>query len=50
MLFWRCLPRNGKVHPVIATTWEPMIGVGFTSGMALGLTLMLLGLSEMLGQ
>jgi hypothetical protein len=46
VLFWRCLPRNGRTHPVIGTRWEPYLGVLVTSGISFGLTLMMLGLTE----
>jgi hypothetical protein len=47
VVFWRCLPRYGKAHPIMGTPWEPYIGVGITSGVTFGLTLVLLGLTQL---
>jgi hypothetical protein len=40
-LFWRCLPRDGKVYRFADTGWEPYVGVAFCSGIALGVTMIL---------
>ena len=29
LLFWRILPRNGKVHPLVGTPWEPYVALLF---------------------
>jgi hypothetical protein len=43
IVFWYCLPRDGKVHRLVDTEWEPYVGVAFCSAVALGFTLMLSG-------
>jgi len=43
VLFWRALPRGGRVHRFVGTAWEPYVGVAFTSGVALGLSMVLAG-------
>jgi hypothetical protein len=40
-IFWYCLPRNGQCHRFCDTEYEPYIGVAFTSGIALGFTMVL---------
>lgn len=47
-LFWRCLPRDGKLHRFADTEWEPYVGVAFTSGAALGFTMILSGVLDIL--
>jgi len=47
--FWYCLPRDGKFHRFVDTEWEPYVGVAFCSAVALGLTLMLSGVLNLLG-
>ena len=49
VVFWSFLPRHGRVHRFADTEWEPYISVGFTSAVALALTLMLSGVLGMLG-
>lgn len=49
IVFWNFLPRDGKLHRFVNTEWEPYIGVGFTSAIALGLTLLLSGTLDLLG-
>lgn len=39
-LFWRILPRNGRVHPLVGTEWEPYFAILFVGGAALGVGLM----------
>jgi hypothetical protein len=48
IVFWRCLPRDGKTHRFVGTEWEPYIGVAFCAGFALGFTMMLSGVLNML--
>jgi hypothetical protein len=48
-VFWYCLPRDGKLHRFVDTEWEPYVGVAFCSAVALGLTLMLSGVLNLLG-
>ncbi len=45
-VFWKCLPRDGKMHRFVGTEWEPYIGVAFCSAFALSFTMMLSGPSE----
>ena len=49
IVFWYCLPRDGKLHRFVDTEWEPYVGVAFCSAVALGLTLMLSGVLNILG-
>jgi hypothetical protein len=49
IVFWYCLPRDGKLHRFVDTEWEPYVGVAFCSAVALGLTLMLSGVLNLLG-
>ncbi len=49
VVFWYCLPRDGKLHRFVDTEWEPYVGVAFCSAVALGLTLMLSGVLNFLG-
>ena len=49
IVFWYCLPRDGKLHRFVDTEWEPYVGVAFCSAVALGLTLMLSGVINLLG-
>ena len=48
-VFWYCLPRDGKLHRLVDTEWEPYVGVAFCSAVALGLTMMLSGALNLLG-
>ena len=36
LLFWRILPRNGKVHPLVGTPWEPYVALLFVGGFGAG--------------
>jgi hypothetical protein len=49
IVFWYCLPRDGKLHRFVDTEWEPYVGVAFCSAVALGLTMMLSGALNLLG-
>jgi hypothetical protein len=49
VVFWRCLPRDGKTHRLVDTEWEPYVGVAFCSGFALAFTMMLSGVLGLLG-
>jgi hypothetical protein len=49
IMFWYCLPRDGKLHRFVDTEWEPYVGVAFCSAAALGLTMMLSGVLNLLG-
>jgi len=33
IVFWYCLPRDGKLHRFVDTEWEPYVGVAFCSPM-----------------
>jgi hypothetical protein len=47
--FWFMLPRGGKYHRFVGTELEPYVGVAFTSAIALGMTLALSGVIDLLG-
>jgi hypothetical protein len=49
IVFWYCLPRDGKLHRFVDTEWEPYVGVAFCSAVALGLTMMLSGVLNLAG-
>jgi hypothetical protein len=49
IVFWYCLPRDGKLHRFVDTEWEPYVGVAFCSAVALGLTMILSGALNLLG-
>ena len=49
IVFWYCLPRDGKLHRFVDTEWEPYVGVAFCSAVALGLTMMLSGALNLVG-
>jgi hypothetical protein len=48
-LLWRCLPRDGKIYRFADTEWEPYIGVAFCSGVALGITMILSSVLNLMG-
>ena len=48
-LFCYCLPRAGKTHRFVGTEWEPYVGIVFCAGLALGFTMVLAGLLDVLG-
>ena len=41
LAFWSSLPRDGKVSRFVGGVWEPLVGVFFCSGFALGLAMIL---------
>ncbi len=47
--FVALLPRGGKTYRLADTEWEPYVGVAFCSATALGLTLTLSGVLNLLG-
>jgi hypothetical protein len=49
IVFWYCLPRDGKLHRFVDTEWEPYVGVAFCSAVALGFTMMLSGVLNLVG-
>jgi hypothetical protein len=49
IVFWYCLPRDGKLHRLVDTEWEPYVGVAFCSAVALGFTMMLSGVINLAG-
>ena len=49
LVFWKCLPRDGKNAFFVGTEWEPYIGVAFCSAFALSFTMMLSGLIDSFG-
>jgi hypothetical protein len=48
VVFISMLPRGGKVHRFADTEWEPYIGVAFCSATALGLTMTLSAILDMM--
>ena len=48
-LFWYCLPRDGRTHRFVDTELEPYVGVAFCSGIALGFTMVLSGILDVIG-
>jgi hypothetical protein len=49
IVFWYCLPRDGKLHRFVDTEWEPYVGVAFCSAVALGATMILSGVLNLAG-
>jgi hypothetical protein len=49
IVFWYCLPRDGKRHRFVGTEFEPYVGVAFCSAIALSFTLMLSGVIDVAG-
>ena len=49
VVFIGMLPRDGKVHRFADTEWEPYVGVAFCSATALGVTLALSGVLNLMG-
>ncbi len=46
-LFWRCLPRSGKMHRFVGTGFEPYVAVAFCAATALSLTLIFSGVIDL---
>jgi hypothetical protein len=49
LVFWYCLPSDGKLHRFVDTEWEPYVGVAFCSAVALGFTMILSGALNLAG-
>ena len=49
IVFWYCLPRDGKTHRFVGTEFEPYVGVAFCSAIALSLTMLISGAITMWG-
>ena len=49
IVFWYCLPRDGKFHRFVDTEFEPYVGVAFCSAVALSLTMVLSGAISLWG-
>ena len=47
-VFIYLLPRGGKVYRLADTEWEPYVGVAFCSATALGLTMTLSAILDMM--
>ena len=43
IVFWYCLPRDGKMHRFVGTELEPYVGVAFCAAIALSVTMFLSG-------
>ena len=48
LLFWRVLPRNGKVHFLVRTQWEPYFAIVFLLGGGFGVGLLVMWAVEAL--
>ena len=48
VVFIYLLPRGGKVYRLADTAWEPYVGVAFCSATALGLTMTLSAILNMM--
>jgi hypothetical protein len=48
VLFRWCLPRNGKLSPLVGTAWEPYVAVAFATGATIGAGFVVLGLTQFL--
>lgn len=48
-VFIALMPRGGKLHRFADTEWEPYVSVAICSGTALGLTMTLSGVLNLLG-
>lgn len=49
IVFWYCLPRDGKTHRFVDTEWEPYVGVAFCAAVALACTMILSGVFNIMG-
>jgi len=47
-VFWALLPRGDKLHRWVNTEWEPYISVTICTGVALGFTMILSGVINLL--
>jgi hypothetical protein len=48
-VFWALLPRGAQRHRWVDTEWEPYISVAICSGVALGFTMTLSGVLNLVG-
>ena len=49
IVFWYCLPRDGKTHRFVGTEFEPYVGVAFCAAIALSITMLLSGAINLWG-
>lgn len=49
VIFWALLPRDGKLHRWANTEFEPYISVAICAGFALGFTMLLSGILNLIG-
>jgi len=49
VVFWYCLPRNGRYHRFVGTELEPYVGVAFCAAIALSFTMILSGIINVVG-
>ena len=49
IVFWFCLPSDGKIYRFADTEWEPYVGVAFCSAVALSFTMILSGALNLAG-
>jgi hypothetical protein len=47
-IFWSALPRDGRKYRFADTAWEPYVGVALTGGIALGMSLLLTGVFNLM--
>jgi hypothetical protein len=50
LIFWALLPRGGKLHRWVNTEFEPYISVALCAGVALGFTMTLSGVLDLIGK
>ncbi|MBM3530785.1 MAG: hypothetical protein FJX62_22125 [Alphaproteobacteria bacterium] len=39
--FWSFMPKEGRVHRLVESIWGPYVGIGITSGFAIGIVMIL---------
>jgi len=49
LVFWCCLPCDGKYHRFVGTELEPYVGVAFCAAIALSFTMILSGIIDAMG-
>jgi hypothetical protein len=49
IVFWFCLPRDGKMHRLVGTAWEAYVAVAFCTAVALGFTMLVSGAINLAG-
>ena len=49
LVFWACLPRDGKRYRFADTPWDPYVGVAFSTGFALSAMAIAFGVVSFVG-